>query len=209
MSRTFWHAAVRRQQAQAALGASERRLADIIDAAQLGTFDWDPDTGRIIWNARHAELFGLAIEAFDGTFDSFVQRVHPDDWVRLDQAITRSRQEPLGFYDELRVVWPDASVHWIAVSGRSSSDGRTGQECASAAWCGTSPSARKRKLGCLINSTNCGAGTRRLSGAKAELLDLKKEINDVLAQAGQPPRYPSAVEESISGGTAGGLPPRI
>ncbi len=46
-------------------------------------------------------------------------------------------------------------------------------------------------------------------GREGRLLDLKKEINDVLAQAGQPPRYPSAVEESISGGTAGALPPRI
>jgi PAS domain S-box-containing protein len=185
-------AAVKRQQSQAAMGESERRLADTIDAARLGAFDWDLVTGRIVWNARQAELFGIAIEEFNGTFDGLVQRVHPDDRVVLEQAVARSRRERSAFTDEFRVVWPDASVHWIAVNGRPSHDGRTAQlvRVRGVVWDITERKNAEARMSEQLNELR--RWHQAMLGREGRLLELKKEINDLLAQSGKPPRYPGA-----------------
>ncbi len=106
-----------RRRAQAELRDSEERLRLALDAAHLGTFDWDVPRNRIVWSRRHEELWGVEPGEFGGTYEAFSQRVHPEDLPAINAAVARSVADAVPLRSEFRVVWPDASVHWILWAG--------------------------------------------------------------------------------------------
>ena len=58
-----------------------------IDAAGIGTFDWDLVTGRLTWDDRLITLFGYERGSFDQTIEAFNARLHPDDLLRVTDAM--------------------------------------------------------------------------------------------------------------------------
>ena len=106
-----------RKRAAAALRDSETRLRFVLDASQIGDWDLNIGTRELRGSARFARCLGLErIDPATG-FDSFVQRLHPQD---RDAALQRFELAMAGQGDchvECRVLWPDDSVHWIGVHG--------------------------------------------------------------------------------------------
>jgi PAS domain S-box-containing protein len=93
-----------------------------IDAAGIGTFDWDLRTGELVWDPRLIEMFGYTPDDFGGTIDAFNARVHPDDLPRVTDALQTSI-ETCGEYEaEYRVVWPGGETRWVQARGRTLSD---------------------------------------------------------------------------------------
>ena len=78
VERELAEAAARREskQAQEELRESEERLALAVEATQLGTFDFYPQTGKLIWSKFARQHFGLSSEA-EVTYDTFLQRSAP------------------------------------------------------------------------------------------------------------------------------------
>src|SRR3954449_1183469 len=58
-----------------------------IDAAGIGTFDWDLTTGRLTWDTRLIEMFGYDAASFEQTIEAFNARLHPDDLPRVTDAL--------------------------------------------------------------------------------------------------------------------------
>ena len=106
-----------RKQAEQALRESEERLRTALDAATLGIWDWDLITGKITWAGHHAQLFGYKQEEFDGRYETFRKRVHPQDLPGLEVAIEKSQRDGTEYYREYRVVWPDGTVRWVSGKG--------------------------------------------------------------------------------------------
>src|SRR5207237_489464 len=79
---------------------------------------WDLATDVVEWDEAMEARYGLRTGSFGGTFDEFIERVHPDDreWVLREVALARDAGRNLAF--EHRVVWPDGSEHWIEARGR-------------------------------------------------------------------------------------------
>jgi PAS domain S-box-containing protein len=103
----------RRRQAEAALSASERRLQLAMEAAALGAFDWDLQTGKVIWDEHTERMFGFEPGAFDGTRASFIEHVHPDDMPKVNRVVNEARESRNIFSHEFRIIWPDGSEHWL------------------------------------------------------------------------------------------------
>jgi two-component system sensor histidine kinase UhpB len=118
--------AIERKRARAAVALAEQRLGMAIDSAKMGVFDWDIETGHINWSFHHARLFGFAPQEFDGTLEAIEQRVHPDDQSRRLDAIRQSIKSRGEYQCEYRVLWPDASEHWIEARGSVLSDSTGG-----------------------------------------------------------------------------------
>ncbi len=102
---------------EAALKLSEERLRLAFKAAQLGVWDWDIRTNAVQWSEDVHAVFGLTREAFAGTYESYLRLVHPQDFDRLLKAISQSIQANADYQIEHRILWPDASVHWVACRG--------------------------------------------------------------------------------------------
>ena len=97
-------------------GEEQLRLA--LEAAHMGTWDWNLLTNQITWSSGHEHLFGLASGTFDGTFETFEACVYPEDLESINQAVNKARLERQDYHHEYRVVWSDGSIHWIEAKGK-------------------------------------------------------------------------------------------
>jgi PAS domain S-box-containing protein len=109
-----------RRAAESELADSEARLRLANEAADVGTWDFDPNSRRLRWDAKCKALFGLSPDA-EVTYESaFLAGLHPDDRDRADAAVQAALdpQGP-GRYDlEYRTVGIEDGVErWIAAHG--------------------------------------------------------------------------------------------
>lgn len=111
-----------RQQVEQALQESEERLRLAVAAAHIGIFDFDLLTGHIEWSDQHEALWGYAPGEFPGTREGFESRVHPEDLERVKAQLQACIEARRPFDHELRVIWPDGSIHWVQVLGEFSFD---------------------------------------------------------------------------------------
>ncbi len=106
-----------RRRIEAALQASEERLRLALDAAQLGIWDWNIQTNEVQWAGNVHTIFGVTPETFAGTYEAYLQLVHPQDLDRLLAAINRSIQGQDDYRIEHRILWPDGTLRWVACRG--------------------------------------------------------------------------------------------
>ena len=119
-----------RERAEASLRESEDRLRLATEATQLGTFDFKPQTGELLWDARCKEIFGLPPTA-EVDYGTFLAGLHPDDRARADGVVRRTL-DPAGdgeYEIEYRVVGLEDGVErWVEARGRAFfEDGRAGR----------------------------------------------------------------------------------
>jgi len=103
-----------RLRADEALRESEERLRLAQQAARIGTFDWNIRTGVNTWTPELEEMYGLPPGGFGGTQTAFENLVHPDDRARVIELVDAAMKSGQPIKGEWRVLWTDASVHWIA-----------------------------------------------------------------------------------------------
>ncbi len=90
------------------------RLA--IEAAQMGTFDWNLQSQEFISSDRLIEIFGFKNKTAVKHQD-LINVFHPEDKPIRNRAVADSYEKGYLEY-EARVIWPDSSVHWINVFGK-------------------------------------------------------------------------------------------
>lgn len=99
-------------------------LAIALDAAAVGTWDWDLASGELIFSNTLEVMFGLEPGTFGQTFDSFNALVHPDDQHRVADAIERARSEGIPYEIEYVICPPGRDHRWVAAKGQVMRDAR-------------------------------------------------------------------------------------
>lgn len=110
-----------RKLAEEALRESEERLRMAVESANLGTWDFDPVTGELIWSDQTRAMFGLP-PGVKMDYAVFLQGVHPDDRERTDNAVQASlRLENDGRYeiDYRTIGLQDGIERWVTARGRA------------------------------------------------------------------------------------------
>jgi PAS domain S-box-containing protein len=113
---------------EAALRDSEDRLRLAIEAAGVGTWDYDPATRKLTFYAGRDVTYGLSrYQAAD--YSQFIEDVNPEDRARVHEAVTRAL-DPDGdgrYRAEYRWRRSDGVELWVVATGQASfasSDGR-------------------------------------------------------------------------------------
>jgi PAS domain S-box-containing protein len=99
--------------AEEALRESESRLRLGQQAAKIGVFEWDIQTGVNVWSPELEKMYGLEPGAFEGTQQAWEERVHSEDRDGAVAAVRRAFEADGPAEGEWRVIWPDDSVHWV------------------------------------------------------------------------------------------------
>jgi diguanylate cyclase (GGDEF)-like protein/PAS domain S-box-containing protein len=115
------HAALRQEDA-ARVRHLEERLRLATEAARIGVWDLDLESGRNTWDATMHALYGMAPGDFGGDYQSWRDRVHPDD-IETHEAkfqAALSRRQP---YDNVfRIVTPAGEERVLKARSRIITD---------------------------------------------------------------------------------------
>ncbi len=111
-----------RERGDAPSAARELRYRLALDAARTGTWTWDPETDVVEWDEAMEACYGMPPGTFDGTFEAYLERVHPDDRALTAELVAHARDTGSALSFEHRAVWPDGSVHWLEARGSAVRD---------------------------------------------------------------------------------------
>jgi two-component system CheB/CheR fusion protein len=118
-----------RKAAEEALQLSEERHRIALQSAEMGAWDWNLSTGRVIWNAQQNLLLGIEENsdiAFENDRSYFLQFIHPDDRTRIETLLEKAIVEGGIFHAEFRIVRADnKETRWMNGYGRTSGETNT------------------------------------------------------------------------------------
>lgn len=117
-----------RKQTEEALRESERRLKMALDAGRMGAWEWNLQSGRVIWSPGLEALHRLEPGAFEGTLADFKRDIHPADLPIVEHAIERALATREDYHVTYRMRLPDGTVRWMEAFGRFSPSDSAGVE---------------------------------------------------------------------------------
>jgi PAS domain S-box-containing protein len=74
-----------RKRAEAALRESEERLTLAFAGAQEGVWDWNLETGAVVYSRRWKEMLGYADDEIEPDVSAWERLLHPEDRARADE----------------------------------------------------------------------------------------------------------------------------
>ncbi len=99
--------------AEQALRDSEERLRLAQEAAGIGAFEWNVQTGVNTWTPKLEQMYGLPLGSFGRTQPAWENLVHPEDRALAVERVNQAFESGAPVEGEWRVIWPDGSVHWL------------------------------------------------------------------------------------------------
>jgi diguanylate cyclase (GGDEF)-like protein len=98
--------------------AGQRResIENLHRIARLGSWTFEPDSGRMQWSGQMHALLGLE-RGVPTDFEAFSLCIHPDDRDLVTAAVERSRRERCAVDVLFRVVVPSGSVRHVQLRG--------------------------------------------------------------------------------------------
>jgi PAS domain S-box-containing protein len=98
--------------------AKKMPVSSSLDVLQIGVWQWDIKSNIVTWSDNAYRVFEKSDHPFDGTFESYLQTVLPEDVEKLKNAIDESLRLKKNHFVQHRIRWRDGSIHWIEGIGK-------------------------------------------------------------------------------------------
>ncbi len=96
-----------------------RRLQLALKVANIGVWDWNPQTNQVNFSAQWKTILGYEEDEITNALHEWESRVHPDDLPSVYAQIGRHIQGELSFYQtEHRLRCKDGTYKWIVDRGQ-------------------------------------------------------------------------------------------
>jgi len=103
-----------RKRAEAALRQTEAYLEEAQRLTHTGSWAWNvARRENVHWSQEHYRLFGLDPKSDSSSFETAVQRIHPEDRAAFNQEVERATREGSDFEVDFRTVLPDGSTKYV------------------------------------------------------------------------------------------------
>lgn len=111
-----------RIKAEEALAIEKQRLADIIEGTNLGTWEWNIQTGETIFNERWAGIIGYSLaEISPVSIDTWMKFAHPEDLKESGELLEKHFSGESDFYTfESRIRHKNGEWVWVLDRGKVS-----------------------------------------------------------------------------------------
>ncbi|MEP6995049.1 MAG: PAS domain S-box protein [Acidobacteriota bacterium] len=117
-TRCFTRDVTESRKSQEMIQEGQRQLSMALTAARMGTWSWNVQTGGLDWSDNLEEIHGMAPGTFQGTYESFLSCIHPEDREMVEAGVRKAVEERSTYDVEFRVPHPDGSVRWVAGHGQ-------------------------------------------------------------------------------------------
>jgi PAS domain S-box-containing protein len=181
----------KRKQTEEILLSERQRFADIISGTNVGTWEWNVQTGECVFNERWAEIIGYTLEEISPvSIDTWRQFTHPEDFAASQNALEQHFKQELEFYEqEIRMMHKNGHWVWVLDRGKVGSWSKDGRALI---MHGTHQDITERKT----NEAKIMDQLEELKrwhnitlGREERILELKREINQLLIENGKQPRF--------------------
>jgi PAS domain S-box-containing protein len=102
-----------RRLAEQALREQRALLAEAQKVAGLGTWEWDPESGRVAWSEQLYRIYGETPGNFRPSFETYLERVHAQDRQNSGAMMARALMDGRGFTMQERIVRPGGEVRYL------------------------------------------------------------------------------------------------
>jgi PAS domain S-box-containing protein len=111
-----------RKQVEQQLARSRELLEESQRSGHIGSWEWDIAANVVAWSDELYRVYGLEPGSVAVTFETFLERVHPDDRANVSHTIEAALEtrQPFGF--DHRVIRPDGAVRVLHARGRVITD---------------------------------------------------------------------------------------
>lgn len=106
-----------RKAAERALQKSEEQRRLAMELTNTSSWDFDVTTGEAVWSDSHYRLMGLTPEELPACYQTWRDRVHPDDLAWVERAIETALATQTPLEVEYRIVHPDGKTLWVLNKG--------------------------------------------------------------------------------------------
>lgn len=90
--------------------------------AHLGNWEWDIHSNILWWSDEIYRIFGLDPQQFTATYESFMEKVHPDDQEKVQEAVAKSLRSNINYCVEHRIIKSDGSIRYVLEEGNTEWD---------------------------------------------------------------------------------------
>jgi PAS domain S-box-containing protein len=105
-----------RKRAEASLRENEERLKLAFAGAQEGVWDWNLETGAVVYSSRWKEMLGYADDEIEPHIGAWERLLHPDDMERARQVNESVARGASTYEGEFRLLHKDG--HYVQVLSR-------------------------------------------------------------------------------------------
>lgn len=107
-------------EAEAAVRQQGQRLAEIIWGTNVGTWEWNVQTGEAVFNERWAEIAGYTLDDLAPcSIETWIKLVHPEDGKRSGELLERCfRREAATYECEARMRHKNGEWVWVLDRGK-------------------------------------------------------------------------------------------
>jgi PAS domain S-box-containing protein len=106
------------RQAEATLRESEAYLAEAQRLSHTGSWAWNPATGENrYWSEECYRLLGFEPGGGLPPFETYFQRIHPDDQSRYAEKLERATRERAEFEVDYRIIHPNGEIRNVHAIG--------------------------------------------------------------------------------------------
>jgi PAS domain S-box-containing protein len=106
-----------RREVDAKLEEQRVHLLEAQRLANLGSWSWDVANGRVSWSQQIYEIYGVKRAEFGGTYEDYINRVHPEDRERVGAVIANALKTGGSFRMDERIVRPSGEVRHLLSTG--------------------------------------------------------------------------------------------